>query len=780
MRMAIQVPLPPRLGRKVALALVLLMCATAAAGITAIAAARPQGRISARHGIVTLEADQQRQEGKMFYADGNVDVRFEDMRLRADHVVYNDETKIAIARGHVQFDRGTQHLDAEQASYNLQTGTGTFRHVQGTIKVERRPNPNLLVSPNPLYFEAAEVDRVDERTYIVRDATITVCAPDSPKWKFYAPRATIFLQRSVHLENATFRLFSVPIIYLPYATAPAGAKLRQSGFLIPDVGQSSRKGFVFGDAYYWAPTEWLDTTLGAQLFSRRGWSQTASLRARPWENVRIDASYFGVIDRGLLESGIRVKQGGHEDHFGVDGFLPGGWRAVADLNQLTSLTFRLAFSETFTQAVNSEVRNTAFLTNNFHGFSLSFAALSYKNFLNAENVQTSTPETAIVLRTAPEARFSSVDQAPWGKLPIYFGFDAFADAVHRGDTVPPGFQSPSFVSRTEFAPNVTIPLRWGPWLGVVPSFTLRSTRYGTQLESNGTFGPAFVRTTEEFSLDLRPPAFARVWERRESKWKHDIEPDVVYRYVNGVNDFGRFIRFDEDETLTDTNEVEYSLTQRLYRRSGEDDAEELISWRVAQKYFFDPTFGGALVPGQRNVFQTLDALTPFAFADAARRFSPVISDLRITPGGRYDAQFRVDYDPKRGRADAFGTLLKVRPYRESFITVAEFSVLNLPPAASSSSTAFLPRSNQIRALVGYGDLNRQGFNTAVGFSYDVTQKAFQNQVVQLSYNGTCCGIGLEYRRLSLGNVRVDNQFRIVLLIANIGSAGNLRRQEKVF
>ena len=779
MRMAIQVPLL-RLRRRIALAIVLLSGAIAATAASAVAAGRPQARVSVHHGIVTLEADQQRQEGKIFYADGNVDVRFEDMRLRADHIVYNDETKIAIARGHVQFDRDTPHLEAEEGSYNLQTGTCTFRRVRGTIKADRRPIPNLLVSPNPLYFEAAEVDRVDERTYVVRDATLTVCAPDSAKWKFYAPHATIFLQRSVHLENATFRLFTVPIIYLPYATAPAGARLRQSGFLIPDVGQSSRKGFVFGDAYYWAPLEWLDTTVGANLLTRRGWSQTASLRARPWENVRIDASYYGVIDRGLEESGIRVKQGGHESHFGFDGFLPGGWRAVADLNQLSSLTFRLAFSETFIQAVNSEVRNTAFLTNNFRGFSFSVAALSYKNFLNAQNIQTSTPETAIVLRTAPEARFSSVDQAPWEKLPIYFGFDIFADAVHRGDTVPPGFQSPSFVSRTEFAPNVTIPLRWGPWLGVIPSFTLRSTRYGTQLQNNGTFGPAFLRTTEEFSLDLRPPSFARVWERSASKWKHDIEPDVVYRYVNGVNDFGRFIRFDEDETLTDTNEIEYSLTQRLYRRNGDDDAEELVSWRVAQKYFFDPTFGGALVPGQRNVFQTLDALTPFAFADAARRFSPVISDLRITPGGRYDAQFRVDYDPKRGQANAFGTLLKVRPYREAFITVADFSVLNLPPAASEMTTAFQRRSNQVRALVGYGDLNRQGFNTAVGFSYDVTQKVFQNQVIQLSYNGACCGIGFEYRRLSLGNVRVENQFRIVLLIANIGSAGNLRRQEKVF
>ena len=38
----------------------------------------------------------------------------------------------------------------------------------------------------------------------------------------------------------------------------------------------------------------------------------------------------------------------------------------------------------------------------------------------------------------------------------------------------------------------------------------------------------------------------------------------------------------------------------------------------------------------------------------------------------------------------------------------------------------------------------------------------------------------EYRRISLGTVRSENQYRIVLLIANLGSAGNLRRQEKIF
>ncbi len=56
----------------------------------------------------------------------------------------------------------------------------------------------------------------------------------------------------------------------------------------------------------------------------------------------------------------------------------------------------------------------------------------------------------------------------------------------------------------------------------------------------------------------------------------------------------------------------------------------------------------------------------------------------------------------------------------------------------------------------------------------------QNQLGQISYNGKCCGIALEYRRIALGQVRTDNQFRVAFIIANIGTFGNLRHQEKIF
>src|SRR5271154_4003772 len=40
-------------------------------------------------GEVSLEADQQHQAGRISYADGNVDIHYQNARLRADHVQYD-------------------------------------------------------------------------------------------------------------------------------------------------------------------------------------------------------------------------------------------------------------------------------------------------------------------------------------------------------------------------------------------------------------------------------------------------------------------------------------------------------------------------------------------------------------------------------------------------------------------------------------------------------------------------------------------------------------------
>src|SRR4029450_10365474 len=286
----------------------------------------------------------------------------------------------------------------------------------------------------------------------------------------FAPHGRLALNKKVALVNANFRLYKVPLLWLPYVTAPAGQRVRESSFLLPDVGNSSTKGYVFGEALYLAPVTWADATLGAQYLSKRGSSQRAEIRMRPAEDPSFLYTYYGVIDRGLPDSnGVLQPQGGHQQQLQAQSVLPRGWRFVADYNQLSSLTFRLAFADAYGDAINSEVRSAFFLSNNFRGFSLNLAALNDKSFL------TINPETSVSLRNLPEARFSSVEQAPWRSAPVYFSFAWVTGAVRREDA---NFTTPSAVPRIGFAPKVTVPLHFGPWLGVTASGARRTPPYG--------------------------------------------------------------------------------------------------------------------------------------------------------------------------------------------------------------------------------------------------------------------------------------------------------------
>lgn len=700
----------------------------------------------------------QRRQGPVYIADENVDIHYLDMRLQADHVEYNTDTYMAIARGHVIFDYENQHLEGDEAQLNVDTGRGTFRNVRGEIRLQRQPNPMVLVSENPLYFEAKEVERFGQDYYEIYHSWFTICEPKSPTWQFYTPEAKLTVGKSVALVNANYRMFRIPLFWSPYATAPAGSRMRQSGILLPVLGNSNTKGFTIGDSFYWAPKSWMDATAGFEYFSKRGPGERVAFRATPFENTSIRYNYFGVQDR--------EKQGGYEQRLEVQSLWKGGWRFVTDLNQLSSLTFRLAFAGTYGEAVNSEIRSAVFITNNFRGFSFNAVSLNDRSFLEI------SPQTSVALRDAPEIRFSSVEQAPWKNLPVYLSFTSFAGAVYRDDNF---ISTSDFVPRAEFAPRLTIPFHFGNWLGVTTTATFRTTYYGDSFNAGGDVsGQSITRNTGEFLVEFRPPTLERFFDRPASRrrYKHTIEPVLSYFYVTGVNNFANFIRFDSNATLTDTNEIQYGINQHLYVKHGDDQPVDFLSWTLVQKHYFDSTFGGALVPGQRNVFQALDSVTPFAFAATPRNWSPIVSDVKLTPGGRYDAESIIEYDPQLGKVSTIGTLLKVKPYSEFFATIADFRLQGNPIVQQPS--------HQIRGIVGYGDIARKGLNVSAGVNYDILQDTLLNQFVQVSYNGSCCGLSVEYGRFNLANVRSENQFRVALILANIGTFGNLRRMEKIF
>jgi len=204
---------------------------------------------------------------------------------------------------------------------------------------------------------------------------------------------------------------------------------------------------------------------------------------------------------------------------------------------------------------------------------------------------------------------------------------------------------------------------------------------------------------------------------------------------------------------------------------------EIVTWEVAQKYFFDPDFGGAVVPGRRNVLSTTVDFTGIAFLTEPRHLSPVISRLRMRTSARTDAEWDIDYDFKEHRINASTALLNysVGPFT---LGGGDAFVQALPGIISSST----PQQdfNQFRLLLGYGHPNKRGFSGATAVGFDANLGFLQYATVQSTYNWDCCGLSVEYRRFNLGAVRNENQVRFIFTLANIGSLGNIRKQERLY
>jgi len=519
-----------------------------------------------------------------------------------------------------------------------------------------------------------------------------------------------------------------------------------------------------------------------------------------------------VLDRGIGTP--RVSQGGENARLNAEAAFGHNFRGVANIDYLSSFVFRLAFNEVFNQAVYSEVKSLAFLSNTTNGFSYNASVQRYQNF------ESTTAGDVITILHAPSVELSSVDHRI-GKSPLYWSYDANAEGLSRSQ---PGFRTATLVGRFDLNPTLSLPLLLRGW-SIRPELGLRDTFYTQQLIPSLNVGQAvndaLNRRALETSIEIRPPALDRVFDREVfgRKWKHVIEPHVVYRYTNGVDNFANVLRFDDRDVLSNTSEVEYGIVNRLYGKRISSEPEdcgpggmpalsiggapvqsripwervdsksstcnpgprvrEVITWELAQKYFFDPTFGGALVPGRRNVFTTTADFTGTAFLTGPRRFSPIISRLRIETNARTDAEWDIDYDLPTHRITSSTALVNYH--------VGEFTIgggdayllavgENLPTNPTPNPVSF----NQFRLLLGYGHANKRGFSAATNLGFDATQGFLQYSTIQTSYNWDCCGLSLEYRRFALGSVRNENQFRFTFSLANVGAFGNLTRQEKLF
>lgn len=895
----------------------------------------PPASSNAPEQLVEVIADKQSKNGDLEIYEGYVNATQGEMRLQADHVTFNSTTHDMVAEGNVIFDQGAdQRVTARRAEINWLTKKGIFWDTTGFT--------NRTQTGDYVFYTAARVEKTGPDTYELYDADVTACEDVIPKWSFKTKRAELKMGDRVVMRNAVFHVRTLPAFVFPYLWIPATRKERKSGFLLPSTGNSNQKGRTLKLAYYQTLGQSADITFRGDVYTQRGLGMGAEFRAQTDEKSYLRLGVFSVKDRLFGPPG--ESQGGTA--FIGEGVqhLGHGWLAVGNVSLVTSLAFRQVFSDDISQVIDPRRESTFYANNNTNGFSFNFLASNETTTLFTPSRNIATPSVGtnidVKIRQAPEININMYPRRLFDNTPVYFSFDSSVAALKKEEAVDTNvvLVTPAAVQRFDFQPKITVPLATVAGIAITPSLALRETYYNASLDpgvaafdaDKFTFDPAdprldptriefqpglklfdrnaldpistkaLSRHYAELAVDIRPPSLEKTYANGDGteRFKHVIEPYITYRLISGIGDqFNKIIRFDDTDTVANTNELEYAVVNRFFTRqlssdltrrrrkgrplpsdmklvkpaerndagteiepvgdaadssvqppakseapapeqtepakpgtpqtteakpkletgqqaemSSKDRAEkqqqesnargskskrqlssvdalasddenattqayELLSVRVAQKYFFDRTFGGALIPGQRNQFYPINTLSGFTFGGIARGFSPVNVAAHYRPLSSVFADLRMDVGTDDGlvrnvtvgggfRTDKFSVSADYYLSRQIKLQGNGFEVGTFPGDQVGTT---IQLGDDLRGLYGGARINYDFTNRFVTDT-QVSQGRLMNSRSYIGYGWDCCGVQFNYNTFKAG-LRNESAWSFTFTLAGLGSYG---------
>ncbi len=685
-----------------------------------------------------------------FRATGFVDLKIGETRVQADALdLYESERpdgstgRRIVATGNVVFLRGEERIAGERLDMDLETGIGTFTQALGYVQ------PGVFV-------EAKTIERIDATTYRVTGAKFTSCSQPNPRWGFTASSAKIHVDDKIVGSNVFFKVKSVPAFYLPYFVYPIRDDQRSTGFLFPHFGYSSLRGFNVGSGFFWAMGRSFDQTLYADHYSRFGYGLGHEFR------YSLDAPSRGTFRTYFL----RPQGGGAWDYdldYNAIQTLPAKFRGTVQVRRFSNLQFQQRIQDGLNQASVRNRRSTATLRRSFGATSFEALADSNETFFESD-----AGETLRVNRRLPSLRLSRFAQRH-GRSPLVFGFEARGEELGLGEK----FEDEGTIfkySRVDVAPDLSFS-GGTSFLQLTPRAQLRYTRYGKtiDLESQDASitGSPIDRRYFEGSLEMTGPTFSRIFNNPgkwyTDKFKHTIGPVATYRYRTKVEDFERFPKFDGNDQIFGTNEIQYGIEQHFFARrpaagkAGKPNPYEFLTWRIVQTYYVD-------IKNGQNDFDPNYSSAVFGVEGVPDHNSPIRSDMRFRPTPRFNSNFVLEYDVNFKQLRRLSLSSRLDTSRFDF--------------QGGWSRAFRPDSQKQRLQVSSDtvqgsaklDLSSSLHLEGSGY-YDIIKKKLLNSRVRLRYDVQCCGFVTEMIQFNFAS-RVERQFRFSIELANIGSMGN--------
>ncbi|MBE0461806.1 MAG: LPS-assembly protein LptD [Candidatus Aminicenantes bacterium] len=656
------------------------------------------------------------------FATGNVEIHYKNIKLFADKIEIDPETKDVYAEGNVVLQLPEEVISAESMRFNLESRQGKLEEVYGMIQ------PTI-------FYEAESIERKDEAIYSFEKAKITSCTQPVPRWKFSCSRANFKKDKYVEMWDSVFSIKKVPVFYLPYMKYPL-EKERATGFLMPQVGYSGPKGFTFTQGFYWAIRRNMDATFNLDYYSARGLGGGLEYRYLLSEGIggQFQLFYFRFKDDPERDN----PENAYILRFKHNQPLPFNFNLVADVDYQSSFDFLREFDNNFKRAVVSNRRSQAYLSRAWSYFNLNVRASRFETYFREM-------DNSVIRKTYPEIGFSSSKIKLFS--PLYFSFESSFSRWEYGwqSAYEKGTQTES--QNLSFRPAFTLPFSSIPWVtvnsAVSANFNYSFKSYAPNTK-NIIDEPMLIKNYG-FNTEFVGPVFFKIYfgADGEPKMKHIIEPTVSYVYDSPVDNSDRIIT---TWIFLRNHYVRYGLTNRFLVKK-DNMAREIFSFGLAQYYYLAPEDS----PLQHY---RVDGEIP--------KYSDISAYMRFYPGKKYSVDFSAGFNP----------------YYSTFSSLRLGANLGLP-----TDSLFL-RLNWYKSInpylvEGYGGNRHQisffggakipqlSLEAQVQMDFNIQKKEMLYSGFLLVYHYQCLDFSADFRVFYFRE-KPEFQFRINFGLGNIG------------
>jgi LPS-assembly protein len=645
-------------------------------------------------------------------ATGNVLLRKLDQSIRADHLLYNQESQRFEASGSVVLEQNGTTVSGSQLSLDLDAETGEMQQ------------PSFYLRESGGRGTASLMRIQDRQHYTLKDASYTTCHVDDEDWVLKIGNLEIDRERQVGVARDTWVEFmGVPILYSPWMDFPLNDQ-QKSGFLSPLFGSTSKGGSELSLPYYWAIAPNRDATIAPRIIAKRGVMLSNEFRY-------LETNYQGEMHLDVLPDDRLAKRSRGRFSLAHHQRLPYGFNAYVDFNRVSEDAF-------------------------FRDLTSDSGATSQVNLLQEGGVRYGGDWWNAAMRVQQYQTLqdpASPISSPYARLPQ---LTVNAQKTHysgtslhfAGEYVD--FSHPTKVNalRLVLNPSVSYPLIEESAMYVTPKIALHSTYYA--MGKNTTLSDT-SRTLPLFSVDSGA-TFERDVHLFGKDYVNTLEPRLFYVYVP-YRDQAALPNFD-------TAQADFSFTQiftenRFFGSDRIGDANQATL--AVSSSFFDRDTGVErlrVMVGERFSFESprVNLIAPTTSTNR--------SDILLAVSGRVTDAWWLDgeaqFDPNQSHIQRYNVSTSFHP--------EVGKVMNF---------GYRFRRNVLRQIDASSQWPLSERWNAVGrWNYSVQDGRILEAIAGLEYQECCWKIRLVVQRLTTATQQTNTGIFIQLELNDLVRVGS--------